>query len=850
MIIERVEIENIRSYKKETIDFKEGINFLSGDIGSGKSSILQAVEFALFGFKRGDLEGYQLLRKGETKGSIKVVLKDVEKNEKIEIGRFLKKSKTNDNVNQENGYILVNDNLIELSPQEINGYIFKFFNFPMEFITKDKNLVYRFTIYTPQEQLKEILFTTPDKRLEIIRKIFNIDKYKLLNDAISIYTGKIREEKKVYLAKLEPLNKYKEEIKKYEEDIKKYSKALKEIQEKEKEFLEKFDKHKNAIEKRGNALDKINQEILNNEKELSKFSEIEKSVIELEKRCEKKKEYVKRNPKEKIEKEIEKLKEEIIKKEKSAKDVSKNRDDLRKKLQENEKIASEREKINEKILDVKNMVRNYESMKKDFDYMLTKCQLKDLEGEISKTKTKLNKLPAIEKKIFENKEEIYAKKSELENIAKKIEERKIKKKSLSDIKVCDNCLQEVDKQHKKSIGERLEKEISDLKIVEKGLKEDFAKIENELKNTEKTYCELILIKELFIKKEERYENLKKKEKEERKKFEEMKKTRDKIKENNLEILEKEKEKIDEKIKYFEKCRKDIENLSETEVKLNKEISNMKVEVSDLKNFIKDYDNNLKEVELAEKEIQLKKDELKKRKKYLENKEKFKIEEEKIKKERNKLNENLEKINSNLRIITSKIGSYETYIKSFSDGVDEKNKEISKLEKLSQEYEKLLENEHFLSSDASDIFNLIERRIFSKYYAEFSLEFEALFKELIEDGDIDVRLDSEFSPIIEQNGYEIDVKNLSGGEKSSLAIAYRLGLKKIIESNLNENQKLSLLILDEPTDGFSENQISRLGELLKQSNLKQIILVSHDDKIESISDFVLHIEKTNHESRII
>ena len=49
MIIKRVKLNNIRSYIKEELNFDKGITLLSGNIGSGKSTILLAIDFALFG---------------------------------------------------------------------------------------------------------------------------------------------------------------------------------------------------------------------------------------------------------------------------------------------------------------------------------------------------------------------------------------------------------------------------------------------------------------------------------------------------------------------------------------------------------------------------------------------------------------------------------------------------------------------------------------------------------------------------------------------------------------------------------------------------------------------------------
>ena len=47
MYIESVELENIRSYVHERIEMAPGIAVFRGDIGAGKSTILQAIEFAV-----------------------------------------------------------------------------------------------------------------------------------------------------------------------------------------------------------------------------------------------------------------------------------------------------------------------------------------------------------------------------------------------------------------------------------------------------------------------------------------------------------------------------------------------------------------------------------------------------------------------------------------------------------------------------------------------------------------------------------------------------------------------------------------------------------------------------------
>ncbi|HYB03427.1 MAG TPA: AAA family ATPase, partial [Nitrososphaerales archaeon] len=68
MMIKKLKLENIRSYKNQIIDFPPGKTLFEGDIGSGKSTLLMAIEFGLFGL--GSEKAGSLLKAGETEGSV------------------------------------------------------------------------------------------------------------------------------------------------------------------------------------------------------------------------------------------------------------------------------------------------------------------------------------------------------------------------------------------------------------------------------------------------------------------------------------------------------------------------------------------------------------------------------------------------------------------------------------------------------------------------------------------------------------------------------------------------------------------------------------------------------------
>ena len=88
MKIEIVQLENIRSHMKSTVPFARGFNCLVGGLGCGKSSILYAIDFALFGDPLSRSYDY-LLREDADNG--KVTVQFVQNGKSYKISRELKR---------------------------------------------------------------------------------------------------------------------------------------------------------------------------------------------------------------------------------------------------------------------------------------------------------------------------------------------------------------------------------------------------------------------------------------------------------------------------------------------------------------------------------------------------------------------------------------------------------------------------------------------------------------------------------------------------------------------------------------------------------------------------------------
>lgn len=135
---------------------------------------------------------------------------------------------------------------------------------------------------------------------------------------------------------------------------------------------------------------------------------------------------------------------------------------------------------------------------------------------------------------------------------------------------------------------------------------------------------------------------------------------------------------------------------------------------------------------------------------------------------------------------------------------------------------------------------LEHRLLARAQDDFDRSFSRYFATLIEDPALVARCDVAFTPLVEIDGEWTPPEALSGGERTALALAYRLALGQVVRSA--GRLKLDTIILDEPTDGFSPEQVSRMGELLDEIGLPQVVLVSHEGSLASVADRIVRVHK--------
>ena len=684
MILKRLKLTNIRSYTDAVVDFPKGSVLLAGDIGSGKSTILLAIEFALFGIKASELPGSALLRHGKREGSVE--LEFCVEGKEILIKRALKSGANG--IVQDAGYIMIDGIKKDATPKELRAIVFEILGYPKDLVSKSKDLVYRYTVYTPQEAMKEILYAKPEERLDILRRVFNVDKYKRIRENTIFVLSSLKEKRKElegFTLDLHPKKQQQAQL----------NSEIVALQSKIKEIEPSHDVSKQALSKKAKEAEGL-------EKEMGELNLLLREFAGLESRMHSLLDHRKRN-----QGEIERIDREIA--------------------------ALQKEVEGKAVVDI--------------------------EDQLSKAKSRQSVIEIELKKVYK----------EMHSLSSRMEQSEETLQKVGRLDDCPMCRQHVTHEHKDSISKEEKGRQKEWSQALLKFKEDDARLSLELANAQKEG-----------------EMLRKQQ-------------------NEMAIVS---------VKLVNLRKREAEKIAKAreQESLKKELGTLNMKKLDISLSIEQKKGAQERFDLAKKALDIAREE-----------------ERKLDIAHASLQKELEGV--------LRMGAH-------------LEKDIKDREEAMHKLSRLKEVQEWLSQFFMNLMGTIERHVMLAINREFNEYFKNWFSTLMEDETLSVRLDDDFTPQIEQNGYETSIENLSGGEKTSVALAYRLSLNKVINDIVSQIKTKGILMLDEPTDGFSTEQLDKVREVLEMLRVDQIIMVSHEAKIESFVDKVIRVSKQDHVSRVI
>ncbi len=672
MIIKKLKLENIRSYKNQLIDFSLGKTLFEGDIGSGKSTILMAIEFGLFGL--GSEKAGSLLRAGEKDGFVGVFFESGGK--EYVVNRHLVKK--GNSINQDDCKLKSPDEGTKsYSVTELKEKILEILGFNEPIDPKAQSFIYRYAIYTPQEEMKAILTLRPDIRLQTLRKAFRMEEYKTSAENAKNLSNEIKSRGKELAAMASEVQAMKAKI-----DQLKASTALK------KNELENLNLERNQVDELIHT-QKVKRDDLRS-KQLVLKAETGKADALLAL---------------------------VAEKEKEIKDAQ-------------AQLASNRARIKlvqPKIVEMSNLANPSE---------LAQIELKE---EIQHLEEELKKL---------------------RNLETQIRVKFSDYKTILDKGVCPTCDQPIDPHG-----------FSDL-VLHK---------ETELKATQDNVegCnEKLQISKTVLDKKVQFD----------------------MAQARLEDAKKSLSEYEENVRIWLSKFEEADGALKT---ANMEMVSVKASIQKLQGVNADLQNV---------EIRITKSE-----------------------------EDLKRIDKSISSAEANIVDWERQTKDYKDSIEKKLEKKASSDKLNEYL--IWVQDYFLPT-----LELVEKQVMLNHNQEFNAQFQKWFGMLVDDPGKLAKVDEEFTPVIQQDGLDQEVSYLSGGEKTSVALAYRLALNSVVRKE-SSGLESNLLILDEPTDGFSKEQLSKVREILDEIQSPQIILVSHERELESFADQVIKVSKANGESSI-
>jgi len=782
-----LEMHNFRKFKNTSIEFPEGIIGLVGNNGAGKSTIIEAIGWAIYGNKAARTKKDMIKRQGAGMNEECWVKLVFEMGGNVyDVFRIITRSSTDARVK-------VNGTIVASSTQGATEYLEKM-------LGMDYDSFYT-SIIARQQELNTLSNKSPGERKKSMLRMLKID---VLEEAIK----KVREDRRNmektvdYMEKMmkdislmeaekkrnvELLKGYTEKLKEMEEHIKKMEGELKEKEEKreiERKRAEKFKK----LEERRKLLE---------ERRKNMIASMERKMKELDELKQRKKEY------ENLKKYIEEYENLARKREEM--------DGLRIKYMEKRRIEEKLEELDREI----------EELNKSIDLLMKEM------GEEEKIKEEMKKIKeemeGVEREIEEIGREIEKEMAEIGFIDKRrreIEEKKMQIEKLGPSSNCPTCGRVLGERYEQLLldyeneikkleeeAERRRRRIEELKGRRDVLlrnKEEIEEREREMENRMVHYRGLMERMEIF---KERKENNERRRREYVAKAEELRKIT--FDENVYEEIVSTLKRIEPLKNRAMIVKEAVKKIAEVE----KEIDEMKNEVAitekemeECIEEIKELDFNPEEYEIIEKDY------------------------EEIKNQFHSLREEYIRMEGKIETIRREMERIEEEIeeqKRMEEEIKKLRKEISNLEMLAGDRDTGLLN-NFKNYLISKIGPLLSHHA-SHFFALFT---DGKYRE--------IEIDDNYNIWIYDRGEKFELDRFSGGEKDLANLSLRLAISQLIAQRADV--ALEFIALDEIFGSQDrerrKNVLNALAELKRQ--FRQILLITHIEEIKDAMESIIKV----------
>ena len=915
MIFKRLRLKNFKSYASEIINFDKGITVIVGENGAGKSSIFEAISFALFkqhtAGKIGDLvrnntENMSVELDFVSRGKEYRIIRDKTKSKTV--SRLLTKTSSDSEfMSLCSGEREVSDNIQAILEMDANLFLN--------------------AIYVRQGEIAELVDKTPAEKKLLIGRLLGLDSLETAwNNMIPLireYENKLSEIKgklyskdalkEEYETKSKELNALKSRGHELESQIEEVKNLISEISESkrdmerekeiyetqmnnlsnEKQTLERLEKDKHQLQENLDRIRESEAEIERLEKYVSKldvYLDFEKSVVSIQSLKESEIE---------IEDKIDSIKEQkrlihakkegynnYLKSDELITKLTNQKIDLEKELATITQLEKDKKKLLHSIESDRNDIEEFFSLSKEklLDYGVSQDELAEVDDlkKLSDSTNKLledisTKIEDLTNDINSKKENIVAFKQAIASAEKPLEE-------LADVEnKCPVCQSDIDDAKKEELISQYK---SDIEENTKSISETeetirlFDKNKDSFKETESKVKKL---SEDILEYKYKFSNLQK----DLQRLGEIDEGLDakeyignKLGELILEIArEKEnRESFKQDHEDYNKSKGALDVLgsqTEAEYKLKQIKNEIDVHVKNIKLAIENdshLSGDMDNLELKQRidDLKEKNEQYNQLKGFVKNKNTVVSQFESVKEDIGVSNNQLEIIQNKINASTYDKEKYEqiTYRdEMYSRRHESFTNELSEIKGRARELinvhkslaEKIKNNDRFqqeydnisqylvLLKDIRELYgkNGIQkelrnnsRPIIQKNTKKFFDDFNFNYSDLL--------LDEDYNVVVRGPEGESSMSMVSGGEKIAIALALRLGITKSMAKG-----DLETILLDEPTIHLDDARRQELINLLKEmSLLPQMIIVTHENQLESAADNLIKVEKENGISKIV